>query len=173
MVAGGIDAGVNVVTLGGKAVVETGLKTGIKRLATTGVKEVVELEAKEITSLEKSAFDSVFEMPRNYPGQRMQGMHNDHALPRALDRGNPALEAASNQRPMPAAMNSVDKAPLDNEVAQRFNDLVKDLQRFEGLPREEAKAKAWQAMNEELRAHANSVPARNMDPRRIDRLRRK
>lgn len=71
---------------------------------------------------------------------------------------------------MPAAMNSVDKAPLDTELAQRYNDLVQQLVQHEQLTPAEAQAKAWQAMAEEINAHANSVPARPMDPSQLDQL---
>jgi RHS repeat-associated protein len=117
--------------------------------------------------------DAVFEMPRDWPGQSMQGMHQDHAIPRALDPENPLINAPENVRSMPAAMNSVDKAPLDAELVQRFNQLVNDLRVHENINIDAARAKAWQAMEQEIRAHANSVPARPMDPNQQYQLPRK
>jgi len=114
--------------------------------------------------------EPLYEMPANWPGQGMTGIANDHAVPQALDPNNPVIHSPENQRPMPSAMNSVDKAPFDAELAQRYNDLVRSLQRYENLPESDAKAKAWQAMSEEINGHANSVPARPMDPAQLDQL---
>jgi len=100
----------------------------------------------------------------------MNGMANDHAIPQALDPDNPLINAPENLQPMPAAMNSVDKAPLDAELAQRYNNLVRDLQVYGNLSMDEAKAQAWEVMETEINAHANSVPARPMDPNQLDQL---
>jgi len=121
-------------------------------------------------SVTVGTIEDTFQMPKNWPGQRMDGMANDHAIPQAMDPGNPIITSPENQRPMPSAMNSVDKAPYDAELTQRFKQLVADLQLHEGLSESAAKAKAWRAMPEEIRAHANSVPARPMAPTPLEQL---
>jgi hypothetical protein len=62
------------------------------------------------------------------------------------------------------------KAPYDTELAKRYNQPVLDLQRYSALSLEEAKTTAWQATSEEINAHADSIPARAMDPSQIDEL---
>jgi RHS repeat-associated protein len=117
--------------------------------------------------------DEVFEMPEDWPGAKMRGMHEDHAIPQALDPQNPVISSPENLRPMPAAMNSVDKAPFDAQLAARFNDLVDALVNEGNVSVDEAKATAWRVMHEEIKAHANSIPARPMDPAQLDQLPRK
>jgi hypothetical protein len=118
--------------------------------------------------------DALFKAPEGYPGLGMEGTHVDHAFPQAAAKGLPALEPRisdpKNLRELRASVNSVDKAPLDKELADRFKGLVKSLMDKEGLHEEQAIEKAWGAMKEEIKAHTNSVPARPMDPAEIERL---
>ncbi len=116
--------------------------------------------------------DDTFEMPKDYPGRKMDGMHKDHAIPRGLDRSDATLDQDWNKRPMPAAMNSVDKMPYDVEVSQRYQQLVTDLEGT-GMDASQAKTHARTAMAEEIQAHANSLPARAMDPTQLENLCRK
>jgi hypothetical protein len=116
--------------------------------------------------------DDTFEMPKDYPGRKMDGMHKDHAIPRGLDRSDATLDQDWNKRPMPAAMNSVDKMPYDVEVSQRYQQLVTDLEGT-GMDASQAKTHARTAMAEEIKAHANSLPARAMDPTQLENLCRK
>jgi RHS repeat-associated protein len=159
-----IDAGVNMIP-----VVGTG-KTFLENAVKIGVKDAKKTITEDFAKSELKTAERVYEMPKDWPGQTMEGMANDHAIPKALDPDDPFINSAENQRPMPAAMNSVDKAPLDAELAQRYNQLVDDLVTYEDLTRDQAKAKAWQAMQEEIHAHANSVPARPMNPVQLDQL---
>jgi HAMP domain-containing protein len=75
-----------------------------------------------------------------------------------------------NLREIGAAANSVDKAPLDKQLTERFGQLVDDLVRHEGLSESKAVEKAFQAMKQEINAHVNSVPARAMSPEEIAKL---
>ncbi len=100
----------------------------------------------------------------------MDGMHEDHGVPQAVDRNSRFIQSKANLRPMGAAMNSVDKAPEDGKIGRRFNKLVRDLMEHEGLSEAEAKAKATIASEQELRGHANSLPARAMDPHQLENL---
>jgi RHS repeat-associated protein len=75
----------------------------------------------------------------------------------------------NNLRSMPGAMNQVDKARVDAELAREYRQLVNDL-RTVGKTAEQAEAIAKEAMKEAFRANANSVPAHSMSPAEINKL---
>lgn len=109
--------------------------------------------------------------PEGYPGEGMDGMNNDHAVPQSLDKENPALQDPENMQQMGAAMNQVDKSFYDKELIQRFRQLSDDLQAADpDMSASEARLRAYVAMEDEIKAHANSLPARAMDPNEIDNL---
>jgi RHS repeat-associated protein len=109
----------------------------------------------------------LYRQPPNLPGSRLSGTDMDHALPRST---HPELATdPNNLRSMPGAMNQVDKARVDAELAREYRQLVNDL-RTVGKTAEQAEAIAKEAMKEAFRANANSVPAHSMSPAEINKL---